>query len=202
MDDLKEILKSARIKKGISQTEMADLLGVELGQTYSLRQYQRLEDGAFPKYKREVVDGLDKILGTTLSKSLYDKNGHKSNKSVSNKHIKKKPQKKENPATPPALKQPDPKDLALLKLANSNEALARSHEKLVNMLEKKFIESDDQRRLREAEATIRGTREFLCELDSHVNKRPVQESWELVGIKVDAAMEELGKIGNPAGAHK
>lgn len=96
----------------------------------------------------------------------------------------------------------DPKEIALLKLANSNEALARSHEKLVNLLEKKFTENEDQRRLRDAEANVLGVKEFVCLIDSKVNKRPVKDSWEALGTKVDAAMDKLDKTDKSVAAHK
>lgn len=65
-------LIEARDKKQITQSELAGLLAESLSQTYSLRQYQKLEEGRFPKYKKEIVATLDKILGTNLYELIYD----------------------------------------------------------------------------------------------------------------------------------
>lgn len=65
-------IKKARKSRGWTQTEMAEKIGIALGQSYSLRQYQRLESGEFPKFKREVTKVVDSILGTSLHDTLYD----------------------------------------------------------------------------------------------------------------------------------
>jgi len=67
-----EKLTEARIKKGWTQSKAADLLGKGLGQTYSLRQYQKLEDGNFPKFKTEVSKELDRIFNTNLHELIYE----------------------------------------------------------------------------------------------------------------------------------
>lgn len=67
------IIIASRNIKGITQTQMAKELEKELGQTYSLRQYQRLEDGDFPKYKREVVRAVEKVLSISVYDIIYDK---------------------------------------------------------------------------------------------------------------------------------
>jgi len=72
----KDILKKAREEKRITQSEMADRIARGMNQGYSLRQYQRLEDGQFPKYKMNVVIQADQILGTNLAAIIYDKNIH------------------------------------------------------------------------------------------------------------------------------
>src|SRR5689334_13240645 len=72
----KDILKKAREEKRITQSEMADRIAKGLNQGYSLRQYQRLEDGQFPKYKMNVLKQVDQILGTNLAAIIYDKNIH------------------------------------------------------------------------------------------------------------------------------
>ncbi|WP_315821448.1 helix-turn-helix transcriptional regulator [Paraflavitalea speifideaquila] len=48
-----ERIIEARESKGWTQTEVADKLGIALGQTYSLRQYQKMEAGEFPKFKKK-----------------------------------------------------------------------------------------------------------------------------------------------------
>jgi phage repressor protein C with HTH and peptisase S24 domain len=67
-----KILIDARKKKGWTQAEMAERLGEKLNQTYSTRQYSKLEDGLFPKYKTEIAKALDDILGTNLYRSIYE----------------------------------------------------------------------------------------------------------------------------------
>lgn len=69
----KDILKKAREEKRITQAEMADRIAKGLNQGYSLRQYQRLEDGQFPKYKMNAILQVDQILGTNLAAIIYDK---------------------------------------------------------------------------------------------------------------------------------
>ena len=72
----KDILKKAREEKRITQAEMADRIARGLKRGYSLRQYQRLEDGQFPKYKMNAIEEVDKILGTRLADIIYDKKIH------------------------------------------------------------------------------------------------------------------------------
>ncbi len=66
-----ELIKG-RERKKLTQTEMAEKLAAALSQTYSLRQYQNLEEGKFPKYKKEIVKQLDKLLGTKLYEMIYE----------------------------------------------------------------------------------------------------------------------------------
>ena len=72
-----------REAKHFTQTEMAERLATALNQTYSLRQYQKLEEGKFPKYKKEIVTELDKILGTKLYDLLYEQDIPRENASGS-----------------------------------------------------------------------------------------------------------------------
>lgn len=73
--EIKRILKTAREAKGKTQTEMAEILSIAMNQPYTMRQYQRYEEGLLPKYKREVVKELDNLLGTNLFEKYYGKNG-------------------------------------------------------------------------------------------------------------------------------
>lgn len=57
---------------GDTQEKMAERLAKALNQTYSKRQYQKLEEGKFPRYKTEIVIELDKILGTEIHKMVYE----------------------------------------------------------------------------------------------------------------------------------
>lgn len=69
-----EKLTEARKAKGYTQEDMAELIGKSLGQGYSARQYQKLEEGNFPKYKKEIVLSIDKILGSKLNELIYEQN--------------------------------------------------------------------------------------------------------------------------------
>lgn len=75
-----EILRDARELKGYTQTVMAELMAAELNQTYSMRQYQRLEEGLFPKFKKEIIIAADKILGTKVYDMIYEQNVPHGNK--------------------------------------------------------------------------------------------------------------------------
>ena len=66
-----ELVIAARKKKGFSQTEMADLIAKNLKQSYSARQYQRVESGEFPKYKKEVVELLEDLLDIKIYDKIY-----------------------------------------------------------------------------------------------------------------------------------
>lgn len=70
-------LIEAREKKNLTQALMAEKLAARLRQSYSLRQYQKLEEGLFPKYKKEIAVGLDEILGTNLYGIIYEQDVHK-----------------------------------------------------------------------------------------------------------------------------
>jgi transcriptional regulator with XRE-family HTH domain len=78
-----ENLKSARERKGYTQTKLAEMLGrvlLERGLQedveYSLRQYQKLESGKFPKHKRVIVEILDELLGSNIYGQVYDQKVH------------------------------------------------------------------------------------------------------------------------------
>ena len=61
-----EILTNARKAKGLTQTELANQLGL------GLRMYQKMEDGQFPKYKKVHVQAIDKLLGTNIYELVYE----------------------------------------------------------------------------------------------------------------------------------
>lgn len=67
-------LIKAREQQKLTQRELAKMLGTALKQTYSIRQYQKLEEGRFPIYKKEIVEELDKILNTGLYELIYEEN--------------------------------------------------------------------------------------------------------------------------------
>lgn len=69
-----EIIKEKREKKGFTQSEMADKIAAFIGGTYSLRQYQRLESGEFPKYKTDIIKTVESILNISVYDMIYDKN--------------------------------------------------------------------------------------------------------------------------------
>lgn len=64
----------AREGRGLTQSQMAQRLGASLKQTYSLRQYQKIEEGRFPKYKKEIVQQIDRLLGTNAYDVIYEQN--------------------------------------------------------------------------------------------------------------------------------
>lgn len=66
MAEPKEILKEARENKGYTQTELALKLGI------GLRMYQKIEDGQFPKYKKDQISTIDQLLGTNLYELIYE----------------------------------------------------------------------------------------------------------------------------------
>jgi phage repressor protein C with HTH and peptisase S24 domain len=73
-DNVLKTIVSARQRKNLTQTEVAGRIAGKLNQTYSLRQYQKLEKGEFPKFKKEVVRALDEILGTSTYEEIYEEN--------------------------------------------------------------------------------------------------------------------------------
>lgn len=64
----------AREARGLTQSAVAEQLGQALGQSYSLRQYQKIEAGEFPKFKKEVVRQLETILDIRLYELIYEQN--------------------------------------------------------------------------------------------------------------------------------
>jgi len=65
----KEVLIQERENKMLTQQGMADKLGI------SLRNYQRYEEGLFPKHKTDIVIRIDDILGTNIYALVYDNKG-------------------------------------------------------------------------------------------------------------------------------
>jgi phage repressor protein C with HTH and peptisase S24 domain len=66
LNDPTVILKNARENKGLTQTQIAEFIGV------GLRMYQKIEDGQFPKYKTEQIKKIDNILNTNLYELIYE----------------------------------------------------------------------------------------------------------------------------------
>lgn len=50
---------------------MAKRIADQLGQTYSCRQYQKLEAGEFPKYKKGIVAAIEEILSIKINELIY-----------------------------------------------------------------------------------------------------------------------------------
>lgn len=63
----KDIIKTAREGKGLTQAQLADIVEV------SDRMIQRYEEGKFPKFKSEKIKKLDETLGTKIYDIIYDK---------------------------------------------------------------------------------------------------------------------------------
>lgn len=61
-----EIIKEAREAKRLTQTDVANELGI------GLRMYQKIEAGSFPKFKREQIIHLDRILGINSYELIYE----------------------------------------------------------------------------------------------------------------------------------
>jgi transcriptional regulator with XRE-family HTH domain len=59
-------LKKARESRKMRQEDMALKLGI------SSRQYQKYEDGEFPKFKTEPIKQIDAILGTNIYEQVYE----------------------------------------------------------------------------------------------------------------------------------
>lgn len=74
MPDPQEIIRETREGKGMTQSDMAEKIASAIGGTYSLRQYQRLESGEFPKYKTDIVKTVESILNISVYDMIYDKN--------------------------------------------------------------------------------------------------------------------------------
>ncbi len=68
MKSIGDQIRKAREAKRWTQEQMADKLGI------TLRQYNKYEGGEFPKYKQEVVERIDQILGTTVRERIYEQN--------------------------------------------------------------------------------------------------------------------------------
>jgi transcriptional regulator with XRE-family HTH domain len=73
----KDIIKRAREVKGLTQSQLADIVGV------SGRMIQRYEEGKYPKFKSEKIKKIDEALGIYVYDIIYDKKneteGHKEN---------------------------------------------------------------------------------------------------------------------------
>ena len=70
----KEIAKkivSARNARGIKKGDMADKIAEILKSGYTSRQYYKIENGEFPKYKQEVAKAIEEILGLPIINKLY-----------------------------------------------------------------------------------------------------------------------------------
>lgn len=63
-----EILKKARKEKKLTQSALAQKLGI------GLRMYQKIESGKLPKFKRDHTENLDRILGTQLYELIHNTN--------------------------------------------------------------------------------------------------------------------------------
>ena len=61
----KDILKKARKANGLTQAALAEKIGT------TLRVYQHLEAGRFPKYNTGMVKNIDSVLGTRIYEKIY-----------------------------------------------------------------------------------------------------------------------------------
>lgn len=114
----------ARVKKKWSQTIMAKRLGI------SLRQYSKYESGQFPKYKTDILQKIDRLLGTSIMESINEQIvPHET--SLSEPEVKYEGKKNDQALTMQALVNLTESNRIL---AESNKTLARSHEELVMMV--------------------------------------------------------------------
>lgn len=65
-EKIAEEIKKARDGKGFTQQEMANLLH------FSLRNYQHIESGRFPKYKTESIKEIEKLLNIEIYDKIYN----------------------------------------------------------------------------------------------------------------------------------
>lgn len=62
-----DIIKNGRYVLGLTQSDVADRLNI------GLRQYQKIEDGNFPKYKTQQITDLEKILNISIYELIYER---------------------------------------------------------------------------------------------------------------------------------
>lgn len=108
-----EILKKSREAKGLSQEQLAKKAGV------TERMIQRYEAGEFPKFKKEKIQNIDKILGTNLHDIIYDINYVR----------ERKPLVKEEK---PRYEAANHSETAILNLTESNRMLAEAQLKIAD----------------------------------------------------------------------
>jgi transcriptional regulator with XRE-family HTH domain len=182
-------LAEARSKRNFTQQQLAQKLSTSLGQTYSHRQYQKLEEGKFPKYKKDVVKQIDKILGTNLFESIYEQKVPHETAQNSNSEEGGN----EKPDNPTLLRILDNLSAAHREVAESNNKLADNGK---TILEKIPNSSFDPERLIDVEATVLGIREFVGNLYASVNKTSLEEALAQLGTYSVAARRKLGKKGS------
>jgi transcriptional regulator with XRE-family HTH domain len=62
----------AREAKGWTQEQLANKIAERLDQTYSRRQYQKIEAGEFPKYKKKIVIAIEQLLEIQVIDLVYE----------------------------------------------------------------------------------------------------------------------------------
>jgi transcriptional regulator with XRE-family HTH domain len=188
-------LAEARSKRNFTQEQLAQKLSSSLGQSYSHRQYQKLEQGKFPKYKKDVVKQIDKILGTNLFESIYEqKVPHETPEEQNLQNTGN-----EKPDNVTLLRILDNLSAAHREVAESNNKLA-DNEKII--LEKIPSSTFDPERLIDVEATVLGIREFVGTLYASVNKTSIEDALAQLGTYSVAARRKLGKKGSVAGENR
>jgi transcriptional regulator with XRE-family HTH domain len=68
---IKKIVE-AREAKELTQEQLANKIAERLDQTYSRRQYQKIEAGEFPKYKKKIVTAIEQILEIQIIDLVYE----------------------------------------------------------------------------------------------------------------------------------
>lgn len=111
-----EILIEKREAMGWTQTQLGDRVGL------GLRAIQKLEDNIFPKFKRDSIEAIDKVLGTNLYELIYEQKSHTIQNEPTDKGTEKQDTQTEKPNNSPNFGYSD----LLEKLINSNYLLAQA----------------------------------------------------------------------------
>jgi transcriptional regulator with XRE-family HTH domain len=187
----KEIIKSAREKKGWTQDQVARELKIEL------RTYQRYEEGKFPKYKGDIVRNIDSLLGTKVYDIIYDNKLHPLNGS----------EQTMNPV--------EEKYLALLEktIADKDKNISEKEADLValrsaingiNEVKGKIeklepIVYDLSNRLEDAEANVGDLREFVIRQIAKIRKETTAKVAAELGTVSVELLRQNQKKGIPPG---
>lgn len=144
---------------GWTQTQLGERVGL------GLRAIQKLEDNMFPKFKRDSIIAIDKVLGTNLCELVYEQDIHIAPNKGQKNPLDMTSLKKENNAISVDLDMakgsPEPLQNLLEKLINSNYLLAQANN---TKAEADKIKAEADRINAEATMKIVATTEKLTDL--------------------------------------
>jgi transcriptional regulator with XRE-family HTH domain len=166
-----DILRIARESKRWTQTDMANKLGV------SMRQYQKYEEGKFPKFKGDVAKSIDVILGTNLYDLIYEQNVPH-----------------ETMAEEEELEITGYREKYIESLKRERDALERENKRLQKDLDLSLGELRHNILL--ARAVSETTQELVVEYLEKGNKKKIVELIDTVGIKNLERYQKLKEEGN------